>query len=207
MPALPACGQPRNGFCRSCVATAAAAGANGRIWQLGRHTGAALGLSAGHSTPAHELLPLHACALLPCAVQQVAVLISGSLLMCSWRFVSERLQAFEQQGLHSLAEVWIVVAASIGVGQLARMVARCAASALQQPHAQLAGQRYGSVKACGRSCAAVLSGLCALAERVRWWVMAAVFDQVVLLHAQHVHQRPLPACVLTSDLGVGYTPD
>jgi hypothetical protein len=54
----------------------------------------------------------------------VAVLVSGSLLMCSWRFMSQRLQQFEQRGLSSITEVWLCMAAAFGLGQLARVVAR-----------------------------------------------------------------------------------
>jgi hypothetical protein len=62
----------------------------------------------------------------PCrfCLQQVAVLVSGSLLMCSWRFMSQRLQQFEQRGLSSLMEVWMCMAAAFGLGQIARVVAR-----------------------------------------------------------------------------------
>ncbi|KAF8060528.1 hypothetical protein HT031_004705 [Scenedesmus sp. PABB004] len=56
--------------------------------------------------------------------QQVALLVSGTLLACSWRFMSARLAGFEARGAASLAEVWLVVAASVGLGQVARVVAR-----------------------------------------------------------------------------------
>ncbi|WIA35300.1 hypothetical protein OEZ86_003755 [Tetradesmus obliquus] len=75
----------------------------------------------------------------PLMPQQVAVLVSGSLLMCSWRFMSQRLQQFEQRGLSSLMEVWMVMAASFGMGQLARVVARSTGGELARNYS-MAGQ-------------------------------------------------------------------
>jgi hypothetical protein len=56
----------------------------------------------------------------PAAVQEMALLVSGVLLVVCWHYLAYQVSSFDVRGLSSLVEMWFVAMGALAIGQVAR---------------------------------------------------------------------------------------